>query len=92
MLVPPKFLNTDTTRAEFNTMPPAMALKEEFGRRTVFGVWNQFAAQPCGPRGSSAWWHTPHTLSAPAEANPNTLGVYYSDPLLCPKQTPLLPG
>lgn len=80
MFVPPKFLNPDATHAEFNTMPPALALQEEFGWRTVFGVWNQFAAQPCGPRGSSAWRR--HTLSAPAEANPNT-PVFTTQTLCC---------
>lgn len=30
MFVPPKFLNSDATHAEFNTVPPALALQEEF--------------------------------------------------------------
>lgn len=57
---------TDTTHAESHTMPPAMALQEEFGWRTVFGVGG---STMCSQRQQCV--EATHT-SALAEANPQS--------------------
>lgn len=86
----PKFPDSDATHVEPNTMPRAMALPEELGgvrcleqgaRRQLSHAFAQAAVRGGDTHGQS-----------PLNKTPNTPCVYYSDPLLRPKHTPLLSG
>lgn len=84
----PRFPDSGATHVEPSTMPRAMALQEELGgvRCLEQGTRQQLshAFAPAAVRGGDT--HVQPWLNK----TPNTPCVYYSDPLFCPKHTPLL--